>query len=416
MADGVSLKTQDVEAKKKIREIAKRMLDEAGTRYQEYMMEDGSYYNILAVLGKEREEAHTHSKMIFFLLNRPCSEDGHDNFLNMFLQILKIPEKYLNDKWSVYRERAFVDGRMDFVLESKKFSAVIEMKIDAEDGERQLERYDAYCRKRGKEYQIFYLTLDGHKPSVKSVGNMDLSRLRLISFQKEIIEWLENCMNFVEKEGYKYTLIKQYMGAVRYMAEMDEEKINVDDLLKDTASVRAALLISDSFLRKMDEILVKFMESVQKNLTDNSQYEIFTEAYGANAVPGLTVVLERVKNKENTFDFVLALEMDRDSLYACLGFVKEVEKSRTEWISLLDMEKHLPEFYHKWMKKVKSLHLQNAKQNKVTTWFSVENTRGQMFDFYNYSQSVLELADEMDVQSAYVAENLMIQVLKPLSD
>lgn len=416
MTDKVIGKAQDAEAALKIQEIAKKMLDEAGARYQEYMIEDGSYYNVFAVLGREREEAHTHSKMIFFLLNRSCSEDRHDDFLKMFLQILKIPEKYLNDKWTVYRERAFADGRMDFVIESKRFSVVIEMKIDAGDGERQLERYDTYCRKRGKEYQIFYLTPDGQKPSVKSSGNMDLSRLKLISFQKEVVEWLENCMNSVKKEGYKYTLIKQYMGAVRHMTGIDEEKINVDDLLKDTASVRAALLISDSFLRKMDETLVKFIESVQKTLSSNSQYEIFTEAYGVNAVPGLTVVIERVKDKKNIFDFVLALEMDHDSLYACLGFVREVGKNRTEWIPLSDMEMHLPEFYHKWMKKVKSLHLQNMKQNKVTTWFSVENTRGQVLDFYNYSQSVLELVDEMDVQSAYVAENMITQVLDPLSN
>ena len=401
-------------SKEYAKERAKVMLREASTRYKAYMMEDGSYYNMLAVLNKERDEAHAHSKMIFFLLNRPCSEDGHDDFLKMFLQILKIPEEYLHDKWIVYRERPFSDGRMDFVIESERFCVVIEMKIDAGDGERQLERYDSYCRKRGKAYQIFYLTIDGHAPDGCSTGKMDLSMLSRISFQKEIVEWLEKCMDSVGKYGYKYTLLKQYMGAVRHMAGMDEEKVNVDDLLTDAEAMRAALLISGSFLNKMDEIMAAFMEKVKQEIIQGG-YEAFTEAYGANAEPGITIVVERKKEKKESWSFVLALEAGHDSVYACLGFVKEIGKNRTEWRAPADVEERFPKFYQKWMEKVKKLHLQNARQSKMTTWFPLENTRGQVFDFYNYSQSVLELVDEMDIQCTYVAKNLIAQILEPFS-
>ena len=171
-------------------------------------------YNILLAIDEERDEAHIHSKIIYFLLDRSYNEDGTDNFLHLFLQELKIPEKYIKCPWRVYREQAFEEGRIDFVIESEKFCIAIEMKIDAKDGDRQLERYDMFCKKKGKAYRIYYLTLNGRAPDKQSVGSMDMQRLYLISFQNEILSWLQMCMDTVDKGGYKYSFLKQYDATV----------------------------------------------------------------------------------------------------------------------------------------------------------------------------------------------------------
>ena len=90
-----------------------------------------SAFNILSVLQLERYETRTHSKIIFFLLNSSCGSSDKAGFLHLFLQAIHIPEAFLNGSWKVYRERTFDGGssRIDFVLESKNFCAVIEMKI-----------------------------------------------------------------------------------------------------------------------------------------------------------------------------------------------------------------------------------------------------------------------------------------------
>ena len=81
-------------------------------------------------------------------MTRPCKKDKSDSFLLLLLKELKIPSKFYNDKWTTYRERFFEDGRIDFILESPRFVACIEMKIVANDGPRQIERYGKYCQNR----------------------------------------------------------------------------------------------------------------------------------------------------------------------------------------------------------------------------------------------------------------------------
>lgn len=124
-----------------------------------------SEFNILSKLQIEWQE-QKHSKIIFSLLNSGYIQDGRNIFLQFFLETLKIPRRFLGETWNVYREKAFDGGagRIDFVLESKSFCAIIEMKIETGDGENQLARYDSFGRKKRKAYLVYYLTVDGHEP------------------------------------------------------------------------------------------------------------------------------------------------------------------------------------------------------------------------------------------------------------
>lgn len=48
------------------------------------MARETSAYNILAAIDEERDEAHIHSKIIYFLLDRTYNGDGTDDFLHLF--------------------------------------------------------------------------------------------------------------------------------------------------------------------------------------------------------------------------------------------------------------------------------------------------------------------------------------------
>lgn len=360
--------------------------------------------NILAAIDRERDETYVHSKIIYFLLDRPCGEDGEANFLRLFLREIQVPERYIPCPWRVCREQVFDGGRIDFVIESENFCVAIEMKIDAEDGDRQLERYDMFCRKKGKGYRIYYLTPGGRRPDRQSAGSMDRRKLRCISFQREIRNWLQRCMDTVDTDSYRYSFLKQYDGTVRHMAESDGGMTNVKDLLTSTDMAKAALLIRNGFDKKMKEIPEDLFGNVGGILERKSRME--TCIY-SNCVD---VFIDRIKHGKQTYSLVFELAID-GSLYACFGFV---EQSEERFIPLSDAEKMFPHFFNTWMERIRALNLPKLRHSNYTAWYYLENTRGDKLNFKENSDSVLELIDEMDMQSRYIGAGILDKALKPL--
>lgn len=396
------------------------LLQSAEKKYDDYMIEDGTHYTIFSALSNEHDEAHVHSKIIFFLLTREAHSDGHDDFLKLFLRKLGISENLIQDKWTPFREKYFDNGRIDFVIESKRFCIAIEMKIDAKDSSRQLERYEEFCKKRKKEYLIFYLTLDGRKPTKNSIGNMNIEKLRLISFKKEIDEWLCECLKYVNPLGYKHSFLMQYSGVVKHISKGDD-KISMKEYITNAATAKAALIIFSGFMEKMENVLINFMTELKNIIVretglptylDQTSLEQFYSSSG-NTWPGSYTEIDSIKNRQNEYCFVLKLEIEH-SLYACLGFVKKDKKGNYEWQELADMKKKQPDFYNKWINRTENLHLLNTKRSSRSVWFYLNNSNGEIINFKEYSISAIELIDESHIQSEYIGDNLVQQVLNKL--
>lgn len=170
----------------------------------------GGDFNIFSVLNIERDEVFTHSNMIYSFL---CSESGHcmeDKYLKLFLKnVLDIKEPYLLKKWYIEREWPFNDGRIDFIIYNDDYFIAIEMKIDATDQIKQLKRYEEYAKTKTKNYAVYYLTLDGKKPSSQSIDGME-SEVSLISFKEHIINWLQSCIDITPKQYKVLNALYQY--------------------------------------------------------------------------------------------------------------------------------------------------------------------------------------------------------------
>lgn len=382
----------------------KSLLETVCQRRKVDMARETPAYNILLAIDEERDEVHIHSKIIYFLLDRTYNEDGTDNFLHLFLREIKIPENYIKCPWRVYREQTFEEGRIDFIIESEKFYIAIEMKIDAKDGERQLERYDMFCKEKGKAYRIYYLTPNGCAPDNQSIGSMDRRRLYLISFQNEILRWLQMCMDTVNKGDYRYSFLKQYNAAVRHMTGLENEVMNVKDLLVSTDMAKAALLIIDGFAKKMEEVREDLFRNVGDILKKKSRLEMDVDS------DYISIVVDRINYKKRTYCLLFEVVIDY-SLYARFGFI---EQSEYTFIPLTDAEKLFPKFYKTWSEKIRELDLPKLKQSTDTLWYYIENTRGEKLNFKENSDSVLELIDEMDIQSGYIGTTIFKKVLKPL--
>lgn len=370
---------------------------------------DTSAFNLLSVLQLERYETQTHSRIIFFLLNSPCGRDGKVGFLRLFLQTINIPARFLDEPWNVYREKVCTggSGRMDLVLESKNFLAVIEMKVDAGDGDCQLARYVSSCRRKQKEYMVYYLTLDGHMPEEQSVRGMAPDRFRCISFEKEVISWLQGCMASVQEGGYKHSFLKQYLGAVRQAAGMDDGGIDVKDLLNSSDMARAAQIVARSFLEKMDEVTERFFENLCAEIARETRLEVFPYTSCAD------IFLDTFTEKGSTYHAVIGLSIDT-CLYVEFGFSEETEDGGFPFIPLAEAEARFPAEYSKWIQKLDALEdLTGFHQTKWVKWRWLEDPEGARLNFKDYSAQI-KLIDEMDLQCKWISDSLIRELIQPL--
>ena len=370
---------------------------------------DTSAFNLLSVLQLERYETQTHSRIIFFLLNSPCGWDGKVGFLRLFLQTINIPARFLDEPWNVYREKVCTggSGRMDLVLESKNFLAVIEMKVDAGDGDCQLARYVSSCRRKQKEHMVYYLTLDGHMPEEQSVRGVAPDRFRCISFEKEVISWLQGCMASVQEGGYEHSFLKQYLGAVRQAAGMDDEEIDVKDLLDSSDMARAAQTVARSFHEKMGEVTERFFQKLCEQVEKKTKLKTLPYTNCAD------IFLDAFTIEGKNYHAVAGIDIDT-YLYIGFGFSEETEDGRHPFIPLADAEACFPDIYKTWMEKLDALeNFTEFRQTRWEKWMYLEDSEGARLNFKDCSAQI-KLIDEMDLQCRFISDGLVRDLIQPL--
>ncbi len=369
---------------------------------------DVSAFNLLSVLRAEHFETKTHSKIIFYLLNDSTGQNVSDSFLMSFLKVLDIPKKYLDETWSVRREQSFAynsdSGRMDFVIESKSCCVIIEMKVYADDGDSQIIRYDSFGQNKKKVYFLYYLTLDGHKPEEQSAGETDEDKLRCISFKKEIILWLRECMKCVDKRGYKYSFLKQYLGAVRQITDTNDEVISVKDLLDSSDMLKAAQLVADSFYEKIDDITACFFEKLDKIIRRRTK--LATELY----VNELDIYLNEFTYRKRSYR--MGLYIVKDINLECRIAFESLDNN--EYLRIDDAKKIFPTIYRASIEKLENMEgVPKLYHYPRSKYFFLEDSRGNRLNFKDYTAQI-ELIDEMDQQCKYISDYIINFIINPL--
>ena len=209
-------------------------------------------FNVFRTLRKESDEVQLHSRFIASLLD-PSRDNPlglGDRPLELFLEQIGSqfhvgPNTKLTPGWRPYDWSE--DKEIDILIEDKKegFAIIVENKIYASDSNHpdrgQLEGYHRYITgkdsdKRDKTYmdnqvEVYYLTLDGHKPSTESLGTKEKGYLhvsdihesrsvKLIQYRKEICGWLNELLslNEVSNRPYVTSAIEQYRNLVSELA------------------------------------------------------------------------------------------------------------------------------------------------------------------------------------------------------
>ncbi len=278
-------------------ENVKKILVDVGNkieRSKEIARLKGENFNIFSILGVETKENRTHSNFLASLLN-PKGEHGlNDTFLQLFYDTIipivtsvekqKIINKLRSDTVTVKTEDTDgIDaGRVDISIRSKNGIIFMENKIYAGDQNNQIAKYSKNHKEKNK--LVFYLTLYGKSPSNESLEKKDSSEkvkvsddFFLLSYQTDVINWLEKC----QKEAADYPIIretiKQYLilikkltGQLTTQIEMNE----IHNLIKE--NYLSAITISNNIEEvKIDlikNLIIKITESLEKKLDGNWKF------------------------------------------------------------------------------------------------------------------------------------------------
>lgn len=294
------------------------------------------------------------------------------------------------------------------------------MKIDAGDQPEQLIRYQKFAKEQHKKYKIFYLTLDGHNASKKSIGeeenleeNEKVEYIN-ISFQGEILNWLENCLKLVEGKENKSACISQYIASINKILGEKDTKIK-DNILKSTEDIKTAITIYEKLNDKLQKVLKNFFEELNKKLKnklkDITSKPIYNESYIKDYYnytldkipqdyPGLYIVLDENKsNNSNYYKFVLKFELAPE-LIGCLGFIKSDEdvKETIPFVYFSQVKKNSSGLYNRCIKRIENLESKDKlSDNNKAYWFYVKNLKEEIINFKDISLSnkaLLSLIDE----------------------
>lgn len=363
-------------------------------KYEEIYRKTGQYFNVFSIAGIEHDEVKI-CRILKELLDPKGSHYQKEKYLKLFVKnILKInidDDEYRNVL--VYNEYLIDNNRrIDIVIKFEKYFIPIEVKIYADDQDKQCFDYYTYASEKSeKEIQVIYLTLDGHIPSKSSVEGLTpineninnknvivgYEEVRTISFKDDIMMWLEECISDIDtlKIASIREVIMQFMNVIKNLTNLiegDEKMEMIDEIMSSRGNMKAACeigkLINDAKKKIMEKIFID-IENIMKEKCDNHPIEKITDVnyyeyqdkikdyYNKkeSSYPGLNYVCNKIKLKN---DLELWFRIEIEDILFC-GFCLFDRKNNKQFDKLSD------EIYEEI-----KLQIPNIKINQDGWWIS----------------------------------------------
>ncbi|AZE85910.1 hypothetical protein BLL37_26870 [Pseudomonas azotoformans] len=196
-------------------------------------------FNLFSVLRTNSDEVYLHSRFLAFLLNPKASHGCGTALLKTLLEVLHIKDFDLETA-SVQAEFKGIDI---FVRNAKSQAIIIENKIYHHDEDEQIYRYDQLIKRQGYTFITnLYLTLDGSEPSEQSTKGL---KVDLISYETDIINWLERCVPLVARDAGLRESVFQYIELLKKLTSTDQGGIYMSELKKKVMEGDNLLLVAD---------------------------------------------------------------------------------------------------------------------------------------------------------------------------
>lgn len=196
-------------------------------------------FNLFTVLRRNCDEVYLHSRFLAYLLNPQASHGCGNALLKALLQVLRI-EDFDPETASVQAEFKGID----ILVRNRNHQAIIiENKIYHHDEDEQIYRYDKLIRRQGyTAITNLYLTLDGSEPTEQSSKDV---KVELISYETDIINWLEHCVPLVARDAGLRESVFQYIELLKKLTSTDQGGIYMSELKKKMLEGDNLLLVAD---------------------------------------------------------------------------------------------------------------------------------------------------------------------------
>ena len=235
-------------------------------------------YNMVNVVRKENAEVGMHSNIIYSLIDPNGLHYQDELFLQIFIKgVLEINN--FGDILSVQAEESTNENRrVDFTIKSSNYYIGIEMKIDAVDLENQISHYyDDLKEKASKDLNqeviIYYLTKNGKDASFHSHREIEY---RKISFEKHILQWIENCQKEVRNITNLNEAFENYKDIIKKITNNYEGRIKLleNELSNNEKYYELAKEISEAFQKaknkKINELKNKQINLIIEIVEENN--------------------------------------------------------------------------------------------------------------------------------------------------
>ena len=255
-------------------------------------------YNIFTLFHGFNDEVNLHSNFIASLLDPNGDHYKGDLFLKLFFEMCGI------DDFSIDTSRATVFKEfkhIDIYISDGKKHIILENKVYAKDQPTQIARYIETIKGEGakesdrvkdEDICVLYLHPDGKLPDNQSFGDYHTRLLgenpsikfKVISYGKEILEWIDKCKNEVSNLTDLNVFLSQYKDVIemiydRYKRIDKMETANLVEIFKENYT--AVSEIANNYQEMRKKIIYSFFSNAAKILRGDSEiksvYDIKTE-------------------------------------------------------------------------------------------------------------------------------------------
>ncbi|EAK6286264.1 hypothetical protein CK568_01100 [Campylobacter lari] len=243
-------------------------------------------YNPLLKVLPAHDEVNLHSGILNSLLDPSEIHEQGRLFLDLFLEKIGLKEWFgESDDVKVLKEYK----NIDIYIHNGIKHIILENKIWASDQYEQISRYIDILNQQGVSYKdienieniaVIYLTLDGRKPSKKSLDEWEIENTknelflkkdddkvlyRQISYEVEILNWLQECQERVKNICSLSQAIEFYKDVIKTLINKKESDMDIVNFLKDEKKESYCELVLE-ICKKKDDIFKQCLVEICKSL------------------------------------------------------------------------------------------------------------------------------------------------------
>ncbi len=363
--------------------------------YDNENRDKGLEFNVFEILSVSSDEVRI-CRVLYELLNPRGSHGKGNLYLRYFVESVLNIANFEYKNVVVHREYLLsTNRRIDIVIENGTHFIPIEVKIYAEDQERQC--YDYY--RASKSSNVYYLTLFGATPSEYSAKGLTKSgtgykEVSEISFEKDVLEWLNKCLCSDEtKRCVNVTVvIEQLIEVIKKLTNQTkkEKYMDIQKLLNSSGeNIQSAFAIEKSLKDCKIEMLNKVFSALEEKLTAKGFKKLDLWDYKGDRVnkfydvsakrPGISYLVK--ENIKEDVDLVFRVEI-YERIYC--GFCTPYKKERNgkQIVDVKELISVRPTFEDWW---IYSEYLPtNSAENTINFRYpSVENNEEAYLSLYD---------------------------------